>query len=157
MVKISKPMGAGKVSTYYKIEFSAADQRYYREGEKQLVGVWHGRLAAEKFGLAGGVAQEHYERMALGQYPHTAEQLIKHKPQVEGMAGHLEHIAAWDMTLAPSKSYSAAAFVGGDRHAHGAASEPALVAGNRRLPGGDALARLGGIRIRSRSHSRSRL
>ena len=114
MVKISKPMGAGKVSTYYKMEFSAADQSYYREGVKELVGEWHGKLAAERFGLVGGVDREHYDRMALGQHPHSAERLIKHRLQAVDGPEHREHIAAWDMTFAPSKSYSAAALVGGD-------------------------------------------
>jgi DNA primase catalytic core len=76
MVKISKPLSAGKVSDYYKVEYSAADQRYFREGEKQLIGEWHGKLA-EHFGLGSGVDPVHYDRMAEGHHPLTGEVLIK--------------------------------------------------------------------------------
>jgi hypothetical protein len=77
VLKISKPLGAQKVNDYYKFEHTAADQGYYAEG-KQLVGEWHGRLAAE-FGLIGAVDEQHYERLTLGQDPWTGEQLIKHR------------------------------------------------------------------------------
>ncbi len=84
MVKISKPLGGEKVSTYFRVEFSAADQlNYMREGEKQLIGEWHGKFAEEQFGLVGGVDELHYDRMAQGQHPHTGEQLIKHRTQTE--------------------------------------------------------------------------
>ena len=128
MLKISKPLSVQKVSEYYKFEYGSPDQAYYAEG-KQLVGEWHGRLAAE-FGLAGAVAAEQYTRLTAGQHPWTAEQLIKHRPPVEDCPAwlrknqhlaaerpkkHLEHIAAWDWTLAPHKSFSVTALVGGDR------------------------------------------
>ena len=113
MLKISKPLGSQKVSEYYKFEHTAADQSYYAEG-KQLVGEWHGRLAAE-FELAA-VEEESYHRLATGQHPSTGEQLIKHRPAAEGThQKHSEHVAAWDWTLAPHKSYSVTALVGGVR------------------------------------------
>ncbi|HMF76956.1 MAG TPA: MobF family relaxase, partial [Bryobacteraceae bacterium] len=86
MVKISKPLSAGKVSDYYKVEMTAADQRYFREGEKQLIGEWHGKLA-EHWGLTGGaVDAEHYERMALGHDPLTDDVLVKPRPVIETRA-----------------------------------------------------------------------
>jgi conjugative relaxase-like TrwC/TraI family protein len=50
--------------------------------------------------------------LAAGQHPRTGEQLIKHRPSAEE---HREHVAGWDWTLAPHKSYSVTALVGGDR------------------------------------------
>ena len=79
MLKISKPLGAAKVTDYYKFDYTPADQRYYAEGQRQLVGEWHGCLA-RKWGLVGAVNELHYRRMTEGQHPHTAEQLINHRP-----------------------------------------------------------------------------
>ncbi|MBV8436909.1 MAG: relaxase domain-containing protein, partial [Silvibacterium sp.] len=79
MLKISKPLGRQKITEYYKFEYTPADQRYYAEDRRQLVGEWHGSLAAT-WGLAGGVDPLHYNRMAEGQHPHTGEQLIRHRP-----------------------------------------------------------------------------
>ena len=93
MLKISKPLGVQKVSEYYKVEFSAADQAYYSEG-KQLVGEWHGRLAAE-FGLVGSVDEEHYNRLATGQHPRSGKQLIKHCPSVEDGPVWARNDRAW--------------------------------------------------------------
>lgn len=147
MLKISKPLGVQKVSEYYKFEYGSADQAYYAEG-KHLIGEWHGHLATQ-FELVGGVEEEQYSRLALGQHPSTGEQLIKHRPPTgDGppsrrndqhlMAGksrkHLEHIAAWDWTLAPHKSFSVTALVGGDRGViedHKKAVRMALDAGER--------------------------
>jgi conjugative relaxase-like TrwC/TraI family protein len=110
VLKISKPLSAQKVTEYYRLEYGAADQAYYTE-DKQLVGEWHGLLAGQ-FGLLGTVQEEHYDRLAAGEHPWTGEQLIKHRPAAEE---HREHVAGWDWTLAPHKSYSVTALVGGDR------------------------------------------
>jgi conjugative relaxase-like TrwC/TraI family protein len=133
VLKISKPLGAQKVSEYYKFEHTAADQAYYSEG-KELVGEWHGRLAAQ-FELLGAVEEECYFRLALGQHPRTGEQLIKHRPAIKAaQKEHAEHVAAWDWTLAPHKSYSVTALVGGDHgliEDHKKAVRVALDAGER--------------------------
>jgi conjugative relaxase-like TrwC/TraI family protein len=152
VLKISKPLSAQKVSDYYKFEHTAADQAYYTEGT-QLVGEWHGRLAAE-FELVGAVEQEQYGRLALGQHPCTGEQLIKHRLPTEDVVAwrstdppilavssagakpkkYVEHVAAWDWTLAPHKSYSVTALVGGDRgliEDHKKAARLALDAGEK--------------------------
>lgn len=129
MVKISKPLGVQKVSEYYRVEYGSPDQSYYTEG-KQLVGEWHGRLASE-FDLVGGVDEQQYNRLATGQHPWTGEQLVRHCPEDKR---HLEHIAAWDWTLAPHKSYSVTALVGGDRgliEDHEKAVRTALDAGEK--------------------------
>jgi conjugative relaxase-like TrwC/TraI family protein len=113
VLKISKPLGAQKVNDYYKFEHTAADQAYYTEST-QLIGEWHGRLAAQ-FELVGAVEEQAYQRLATGQHPSTGEQLIKHRPTGETTGQkHSEHVAAWDWTLAPHKSYSVTALVGGD-------------------------------------------
>ncbi|MGA8026623.1 MAG: MobF family relaxase [Bryobacteraceae bacterium] len=93
MLKISKPLGVQKVSEYYKFEYGSPDQAYYTEG-KQLVGEWHGRLAAE-FGLVGAVDEEHYNRLATGQHPWSGEQLIKHRPPSEDGPAWLRDDRAW--------------------------------------------------------------
>ncbi|HTU48413.1 MAG TPA: MobF family relaxase [Bryobacteraceae bacterium] len=145
MLKISKPLSAQKVSEYYKFEYGSADQAYYAES-KHLIGEWHGRLAAE-FQLLGAVEEKHYNRLATGQHPRTGEQLIKHRPAAEDGSvqnyqdptgakprKHLEHIAAWDWTLAPHKSFSVTALVGGERgliEDHKRAVRIALDAGER--------------------------
>ena len=97
MLKISKPLGVQKVSDYYKFEHTAADQRYYAEG-KQLVGEWHGLLAAE-FGLVDPVDEEQYNRLAAGQDPWTGEQLIKHRPPAEEGPEWFRSDRAWRQYL----------------------------------------------------------
>jgi DNA primase catalytic core len=82
MVIISKPLGAKTVVDYHKNELTAADQRYFREGEKNLVGEWHGKLA-EHWGLTGAVDAKHYERMAVGRDPLTDEVLVQPRPVTE--------------------------------------------------------------------------
>ena len=81
MLKISKPLGLQKVCEYYRFEYGSPDQAYYSEGQ-QLVGEWHGRLAAE-FGLLGAVDEQQYNRLATGQHPWTGEQLIRHRPPTQ--------------------------------------------------------------------------
>jgi conjugative relaxase-like TrwC/TraI family protein len=96
------------VQSYWAESYTSVDQSYYSQnGETQ--GYWFGDLA-KQFGLAGGVTKEHFDRLAEGQHPITGEQLIKHR-KVEGVS---EYRAAWDFTVAPHKSVSAAAHVGGD-------------------------------------------
>src|SRR6185312_4281437 len=101
---------------------------YFTEG-KALIGEWHGKLA-QQFGLTGGVAEEAYERMALGQDPQTGKQLIKHRDTIITRSGEeVSHRAAHDFTFGASKSVSAAALVGGDHRiiaAHDASVKKAL-------------------------------
>jgi conjugative relaxase-like TrwC/TraI family protein len=130
VLKISKPLGAQKVNDYYKFEHTAADQAYYTEST-QLIGEWHGRLAAQ-FELVGDVEEQAYQRLATGQHPSTGEQLIKHRPTGETTGQkHSEHVAAWDWTLAPHKSYSVTALVGGLTEDHKKAVRIALDAGEK--------------------------
>jgi conjugative relaxase-like TrwC/TraI family protein len=133
MLTISKPLSAAQAQTYHAQEFTSAEQNYWKQDDRTL-GEWHGKLA-EKFGLAGAVAEEHFARLADGQHPFTAEQLVCHRvvQEYEGADGKavapVEHRAGWDATFSAPKSVSLTALVGGDdrvRDAHRAAVNTAL-------------------------------
>ena len=108
MITIAK-LDTGTAQSYYKTDFSAATNRYYSQ-EQSLQGRWQGELAAD-LGLKGAVTDEQFERLTNGQHPHTAEQLIRHRPESDRA---MAHVAAWDVTFRPGKSISLAALVGGD-------------------------------------------
>jgi conjugative relaxase-like TrwC/TraI family protein len=89
-------------------------------------GVWHGQLA-ERWGLAGNVREDQFERLAEGQHPITGEQLVRHQTAREtknargDIVTTMEHRAGWDATFSAPKSVSLTALVGGDervREAH---------------------------------------
>ena len=133
MLTISKPLSASQAQTYHAKEFTSAEQNYWKQDDRTL-GEWHGKLA-EKFDLAGAVSEEHFARLADGQHPHTAEQLVRHHAvqQYEGANGKavapVEHRAGWDATFSAPKSVSLTALVGGDdrvRDAHREAVNVAL-------------------------------
>jgi conjugative relaxase-like TrwC/TraI family protein len=143
MVKISKPLSSGKVASYFKEEYTSASQRYYSQhGER--IGQWHGKLAAE-IGLIGEVGETEFKRLAEGQDPRTAKQLIEHRDTIKTKNGEeVGHRAAWDLTFSPPKSISQTALVGRDervREAHRTAVQTALNATE-----GYVQARLGGDR-----------
>src|SRR5215470_13895467 len=125
MLTISKPLSAGQAQTYHKDEFANAQENYYSEGDR-IRGEWHGRLAQE-WGLRGEVQEEHFQRLANGQHPLTAEQLVRHQTAREYVTARgetvstMEHRAGWDATFSAPKSVSLTALVGGDeriREAH---------------------------------------
>ncbi len=125
MLTISKPLSAGQAQTYHKEEFANAQENYYSEGER-IRGEWNGKLA-EEWGLRGEVQEEHFQRLANGQHPLTAEQLVRHQTAREYVNARgetvstMEHRAAWDATFSAPKSVSLTALVGGDeavRQAH---------------------------------------
>jgi len=133
MLTISKPLSASQARTYHAKEFTSAEQNYWKQDDRTL-GEWHGKLA-EKFSLAGGVEEEHFARLADGQHPITAEQLVRHRivQEYEGADGKtvapVEHRAGWDATFSAPKSVSLTALVGGDervRDAHRVAVNVAL-------------------------------
>jgi conjugative relaxase-like TrwC/TraI family protein len=133
MLTISKPLSATQAQTYHVKEFTSAEQNYWKHDDRTL-GEWHGKLA-EKFDLAGAVGEEHFARLADGQHPHTAEQLVRHRvvQEYEGEDGKavapVEHRAGWDATFSAPKSVSLTALVGGDdrvRDAHREAVNIAL-------------------------------
>ena len=103
MLTISKPLSASQARTYHAKEFTSAEQNYWKQDDRTL-GEWHGKLA-EKFSLAGGVEEEHFARLADGQHPITAEQLVRHRivQEYEGADGKtvapVEHRAGWDGDL----------------------------------------------------------
>jgi conjugative relaxase-like TrwC/TraI family protein len=125
MLTISKPLSAGQAQTYHKEEFANAQENYYSEGDR-IGGEWHGKLAQE-WGLRGEVNEEHFNRLANGQHPITAEQLVRHQTAREYLnergetVSTMEHRAGWDATFSAPKSVSLTALVGGDeavRQAH---------------------------------------
>src|ERR1700693_6461692 len=100
MLTISKPLSAGQAQTYHKEEFANAQENYYPEGDR-IRGEWHGRLAQE-WGLSGEVREEHFRRLADGQHPITAEQLVRHQTahtytnERGDSATTMAHRAGWD-------------------------------------------------------------
>jgi conjugative relaxase-like TrwC/TraI family protein len=144
MVKISKPLSSGKVSSYFKEEYTSASQTYYSQ-QGQRIGQWHGKLAAE-MGLAGDVGEIEFHRLAEGQDPRTGAQLIQHRDTIKTKSGEeVGHRAAWDLTFSPPKSVSQTALVGGDervREAHRKAVHVALNATEDYVQ-----ARMGGDRV----------
>jgi conjugative relaxase-like TrwC/TraI family protein len=133
MLTISKPLSASQAQTYHAKEFTSAAQNYWKQDDRTL-GEWHGKLA-EEFGLDGAVDAEHFARLADGQHPYTAEQLVRHRvvqeyERADGKAvAPVEHRAGWDATFSAPKSVSLTALVGGDnrvREAHRDAVNVAL-------------------------------
>ena len=81
MLTISKPLSSGQAHSYHQREFSNSQDNYYTEGER-VRGEWHGKLA-EQWGLKGEVQEEHFARLADGQHPITAADLVRHRPGYE--------------------------------------------------------------------------
>jgi conjugative relaxase-like TrwC/TraI family protein len=133
MLTISKPLSASQAQKYHAEEFTSAKQSYWKQDDRTL-GEWHGKLA-DKFGVGGGVQEDHFARLADGQHPVTSEQLVIHRAVQEyaGVDGKavvpVEHRAGWDATFSAPKSVSLTALVGGDdrvRTAHREAVNSAL-------------------------------
>lgn len=133
MLNISKPLSAGQAQTYHKLEYTSAEQSYYRRGNA-VQGEWHGKLA-ERMGLSGEVGAQEFTRLSDGQHPQTGEQLVRHRMATEYTSANgttvkaVEHRAGWDATFSAPKSVSLTALVGGDDHvreAHRAAVNTAL-------------------------------
>src|SRR5487761_543226 len=133
MLTISKPLSAGQARAYHHEEFSNAQENYYSEGDR-IIGEWHGKLA-EKWGLHGGVEEEHFRRLSDGQHPISGEQLVRYQTARQYVNEHgetvraMEHRAGWDATFSAPKSVSLTALVGGDervREAHRASVGVAL-------------------------------
>jgi conjugative relaxase-like TrwC/TraI family protein len=148
MLTISKPLSAGQTRRYHEEEFQNGRENYYSEGEV-IRGQWHGQLA-DRWGLAGEVREEHFERLAEGQHPITGEQLVRHQTARETKSARretvttMEHRAGWDATFSAPKSVSITALVGGDDRVREAHRESVTVALNEREP--YVQARLGGNR-----------
>src|SRR5579884_333507 len=126
MLRLSKaPLNAAQLRSYHEREFVNAEQRYYSE-DNTVRGEWQGELALA-WGLAGGVRDDQFYRLAEGQHPVTGEQLVRHRLATEykNQRGEtvesVEHRAGWDATFNAPKSVSITALVGGDervREAH---------------------------------------
>src|SRR5664279_4632142 len=132
MLTISKPLSSGQAHSYHQREFSNSQDNYYTEGER-VRGEWHGKLA-EQWGLKGEVQEEHFARLADGQHPITAADLVRHRLGYEylnnqGQTIHaMEHRAGWDATFSAPKSVSLTALVGADERVRVAHREAVNVA-----------------------------
>ena len=148
MLTISKPLSAGQARRYHAEEFQNARDNYYTEGDV-IRGVWHGQLA-ERWGLAGNVRKDQFERLAEGQHPITGEQLVRHQTARETKNARgdtvttMEHRAGWDATFSAPKSVSLTALVGGDERVREVHRESVRVAFRELEP--YTQARLGGNR-----------
>jgi conjugative relaxase-like TrwC/TraI family protein len=148
MLTISKPLSAGQARRYHAEEFQNARDNYYTEGDV-IRGIWHGQLA-ERWGLAGNVREDQFERLAEGQHPITGEPLVRHQTAREtknargDIVTTMEHRAGWDATFSAPKSVSLTALVGGDERVREAHRESVRVALRELEP--YTQARLGGNR-----------
>jgi len=118
MLTISKPLSSTQAQTYHAKEFTSAEQNYWKQGDT-IQGEWRGRLA-EEFGLSGAVGALEFSRLAEGEHPATAEQLVRHravhdyKTEDGRTVSPVEHRAGWDATFSAPKSVSLTALVGRD-------------------------------------------
>jgi conjugative relaxase-like TrwC/TraI family protein len=141
-------LSAGQARRYHAEEFQNARDNYYTEGDV-IRGVWHGQLA-ERWGLAGNVREDQFERLAEGQHPITGDQLVRHQTarETKNARGEtvttMEHRAGWDATFSAPKSVSLTALVGGDQRVREAHRESVRVALRELEP--YTQARLGGNR-----------
>jgi conjugative relaxase-like TrwC/TraI family protein len=148
MLTISKPLSAGQARRYHAEEFQNARENYYTERD-QIRGVWYGQLA-NRWGLAGEVHEDQFQRVSQGQHPITGEQLVRHQTAHETRNARgdtvmtMEHRAGWDATFSAPKSVSITALVGGDPRVREAHRESVRVALNELEP--YVQARLGGSR-----------
>ncbi len=132
MLTISKPLSATQAQTYHAKEFTAAEQNYWKQGDK-IVGEWQGRLA-DGYGLSGAVDAGHFARLSQGRHPYSAEQLVQHRTGQEYTTADgktvkpVEHRAGWDATFSAPKSVSLTALVGGDDRVRVAHREAVTIA-----------------------------
>lgn len=148
MLTISKPLSAGQAQRYHADEFQNARDNYYTESHV-IRGVWHGQLA-ERWGLAGNLREDQFERLAEGQHAITGDQLVHHHTARETKNARsetvttMEHRAGWDATCSAPKSVSLTALMGGDQRVREAHRESVRVALRELEP--YTQARLGGNR-----------
>ena len=132
MLTISKPLSTGQAHSYHEQEFANSEQNYYSEA-RRVNGEWHGKLASE-WGMAGSVSSQQFYRLAEGQHPVTAEQLVQHRVATEYQnqqgkrVQSAEHRAGWDATFSAPKSVSITALVGADERVREAHRESVKVA-----------------------------
>lgn len=132
MLTISKALSAGQALHYHKLEFTAATQSYYQQGQA-VQGEWQGQMA-ESFGLKGAVTEAAFAQLAEGRHPEFGEQLVRHRFASEQANADstttktVEHRAGWDATFSAPKSVSLTALVGGDERVREAHREAVTVA-----------------------------
>ena len=118
MLNISGALGSAQVKTYHQLDYTSATQRYYNQ-TGSVKGEWQGQVATS-LGLSGPVQPDQFSRLADGQHPLTATQMVKHSAgqQYVNPSGTtttaVQHRAGWDATFSATKSVSLTALVGGD-------------------------------------------
>ena len=124
MLRASKALTLHQAATYYTSEYARGDYYTGAAGSPtspgESPGVWRGQAAAQ-LGLAGPVEREHFHELLTGRL--RGVQLVA--PETSTGV----HRAAWDFTVAPDKTISLVALVGGDQRvvaAHLAAAERAF-------------------------------
>ncbi len=123
MLRGSQPLTLHQAETYYTREYARGDYYVGTAGgapEIKTQGIWHGRAAAD-LGLAGPVEREPYRELLTGHLRGT--QLVA--PETASGV----HRAGWDFQVAPDKTVSLVALVGGDERvvaAHRAAAAAAF-------------------------------
>src|SRR5579863_1623794 len=123
MLRGSQPLTLHQADTYYTREYARGD--YYigtADGTPDIEtqGIWHGRAAAD-LGLAGPVEREAYRELLTG---HLRGTRLVAPETASGV-----HRAGWDFQVAPDKTVSLVALVGGDERvvaAHRAAAAAAF-------------------------------
>jgi conjugative relaxase-like TrwC/TraI family protein len=119
MFHASKPLTVGQARTYYAREYLLGD--YYTGATSESAGVWRGQGAAV-LGLEGSVDGERFHELLTG---HSGTNQLVAPETATGI-----HRAAWDFQVAPDKTVSLVALVGGDERvaqAHVTAAERAFV------------------------------
>src|SRR5690242_17770641 len=99
--KMSRALSPEKVIAYWVRDLSSGSERsYYLVGmTRDGAGTWFGR-EAEAFGLIGKpVTLEYITRLALGQNPNTAEQLIDWRPPAKREAAWVRDGDRWRARL----------------------------------------------------------
>jgi conjugative relaxase-like TrwC/TraI family protein len=105
MIRGSRALAFDQAAGYYRREYTRGD--YYTSDRTSSTGIWQGR-GAELLGLAGEVEREAFEALLQGRSPLDGRQLVA----AETATG--KHRAAWDFQVAPDKSVSLVALLGGD-------------------------------------------
>ena len=107
MLRASPPLSVSQASHYYRSEFSRGDYYTEHQSEGIVASRWHGR-GASQLGLSGRVKANDFARLLEGRDPSGKRVLVAHRE------GKDERRAGWDVTIAPHKSVSLQALVGGD-------------------------------------------
>jgi conjugative relaxase-like TrwC/TraI family protein len=123
MFRGSRPLTLQQAQTYYTREYARGDYYTGAAGAREAgdaPGTWRGAAAAD-LGLEGPVDRQHFQDLLGG---HLGDKRLVAPATATGV-----HRAAWDFQVAPDKTVSLVALVGGDHRvvaAHHAAADRAF-------------------------------